>query len=239
LSGIVPIVLVQLLLRSRMNKLRLTLLIGAVCTVSSCGQVYSPYLMLPSEPLKADEMQVVGTAGGLPVVNETWPGVNIGGTALVRYGITDRFSLQSEAWTRSWKEYSPAGFSIEGVELLTKDPAANWRFAVIPRVAVLSTSTNLEGWGVSGTLAAWTPMFLGGHPYLALGALAGAADAHSGDNIYRFGFGGSANAGIAYDLNDHLSVNAEISTQGILIRDGGTYYSNGFWVNGIGLGYKF
>jgi hypothetical protein len=206
---------------------------------AGCGQVFSPYLMLPSEPLHADDFQVVATAGGLPVINETFPGVDFGGAALVRYGITDRFSFQGETWTRSFVDYHPAGFSLEGVELLS-DRKSSWRFAVIPRLAVMTSANALEGWGASGTLAAWTPELLGGHPYLGIGALVGSGDTHPlYGTQYVFGFGGCLNAGIAYEIFEHVTVNGEFTSQEILMHDAGHYYGNGFWVLGIGAGYRF
>jgi len=202
-----------------------------------CGQTYSPYLMLPKEPLRTDEVQVFGGAGGLPTVSTFAPSVAGGEIGILRYGVTDKLSLQGEAWTNFVPSIRPMGFSLEAVRLLS-DRSANWRWAFIPRVAVMNDGITLSGWGASATLATWTPEVLGTRPYLGGGLLIGAGG--NGNSNYLLGFGGQLNAGFNYEIIDHIGLNAEISFPMVVVReDAHTYHINAFGVWGIGAGYRF
>jgi hypothetical protein len=204
---------------------------------SGCGQTYSPYLMLPKEPLRTDEVQIAGSAGWLPTVSKLSPSVAGGEIGVLRYGVTDKLSFQGEAWTNFVPSIRPIGFSLEAVRLLS-DRTADWRWAFIPRVAVMNDGITLSGWGASATLAAWTPEVLGTRPYMGGGLLIGAGD--NGNSSYLLGFGGQLNAGFNYEIIDHIGLNAEVSFPMVIVReDAHTYHINAFGVWGIGAGYRF
>lgn len=207
--------------------------------VAGCAQTINPYLMLPGAPLQQDEVQVQVGVAGMPAVSTFWPGVNAGELALVRYGVSDKLSLQASTWTNSTPGFSPVGFSLQGIALLSPRTQP-WRFALVPTLSVMNSGIQLNGWGTGLALATWTPTVLGAHPYLGLGALAGAANSNSSNGGYDVGFGGTADAGFEYDIFDHLSLNAEWSFPVIVIREGpGSYYTNSFWVWGLTAGWHF
>ncbi len=216
--------------------------------VAGCGQTYSPFIMLPKAPLQEREVQVAGSVGGFPTVGENFPSVTLGEVGMIRYGVTDHFTLQGEEWTGG---FHPIGTSLEGIALLS-DRTSSWRFALVPRIAMMNSGYEITGWGSSLSLAAWTPDLLGLHPYLGAGVLVGnghldyqtttVADGLqlTPDQRYLIGFGGALNAGLEYDIIEHISLNAEFATSGIIIRDSpGNYYWNGFWVWGLAAGYHF
>ena len=234
-----------------MRIIRLFGFLITVLLVSSCGQSYSPFLVLPKEPLHEREFQIAGGIGGMPAVSESFPSVSSGELVLMRYGVSDNFSLQFEEWADHFPSVSSNGISIEGVSLLS-ERTSPWRFAIVPRVAVMNNGNDIRGWGGSATLAAWTPTILGLHPYLGAGLLIGSGrvdyqtkpindseDAIITNHRQAIGFGGTFNAGLAYDLFDHLTLNAEFATSGILIHDTPDYFWNGFWVWGLAVGYRF
>lgn len=217
---------------------------------TGCGQTYSPFLMLPQEPLHEHELQVLGGVGGMPTVSESFPSVNAGEVLMMRYGATDALSLQFEEWTNGLPSIVPQGTSLSAIILLS-DREAAWKFAAIPRAAVMYSGGNVSGWGGSATLAAWTPAVWGLHPYLAAGLLVGSgrrdyastttADGETYTPAPRtiVGWGGELNVGLEYTLFQHISLNAEAAVPLVIMRDDGQYYGNSFWVIGMGAGYHF
>jgi hypothetical protein len=213
------------------------LLFTATFFAVGCAQTINPYLMLPGAPLEQDEVQLQAGVAGMPAVSTFWPGVNAGELVLIRYGVSDKLSLQMSTWTNSTPGFSPVGFSLQGIALLSPRTQP-WRFALVPTLSVMNSGIQLNGWGTGLALATWTPTVLGAHPYLGLGALAGAAS--NNNNGYDVGFGGTADAGFEYDLFDHLSLSAECSVPVIVIREGpGSYYTNSFGVWGLTAGWHF
>ena len=213
------------------------LLFAASFFVVGCGQTFNPYLMLPGAPLHQDEVQLQAGLAGMPSLSSWGPGVSAGEMALIRYGVSDRLSLQMSAWTNSTPGISPVGFSLQGIELLSPREQP-WRLALVPTLSVMNSGIQLNGWGTGLALATWTPTVLGAHPYWGIGALAGAAS--NNNNGYDVGFGGSANAGFEYDLFKYLSLNAEFSVPVIVVRQGpGNYFTNSFWVWGLNADWHF
>lgn len=204
---------------------------------TGCGQTFNPYLMLPGAPLHQYEVQVQAGFAGMPSLSTWLPGVSAGEVVLLRYGASDKLTLQASTWTNSTIGFSPVGFSLQGIELLSPREQP-WRLALVPTLSVMNSGIELNGWGTGLALAAWTPMFLGAHPYLGLGALAGAAN--NNNNGYDVGFGGTADAGFEYDLTEHLALNAEASVPVVVVRESpGNYYMNTFWVWGLEAGWHF
>src|SRR3954467_13096599 len=76
----------------------LVLSLVAICTLASCSNVYSPFVHLPSKPLKQNEGEVLATASALPYTKPDFYYATSGAGALARYGITDHFTLGAQLW---------------------------------------------------------------------------------------------------------------------------------------------
>ncbi len=70
----------------------------------------------------------------------------------------------------SFPSIVPFGNSLEAIILLNAQ-SSSWRYALIPRIAVMYGDNALNGWGSSVTLGTWTPKVLGIAPYLGAGIL--------------------------------------------------------------------
>lgn len=201
----------------------LTLLASAILLAGCASHVYSPFMNLPSQPLKKDRGQVIMGGSFLP---ETRPSIggfaSKGGEVMARYAFSDVLTLQARAWSRlEGITYSPVdGFSFEGMGMLN-DESSSIRLAVVPRAVFMMSGQRIEGFGGFASLAAWFPELWGFRPYAAAGpGIAGFAIETSGDDandrdndgyVRGWGYGFISNVGAAYDLTPELTVNLEVA----------------------------
>jgi hypothetical protein len=194
--------------------------------LSSCGTVYSPTLQLPYSPLQKDDGVITAARSNLPSPGSVGVGFSHSGEGSVRYGFSDRVTLQGKAWS-DLSLFSNSGFngglSLGGMYLLTPHDA-EVPIALVPTGSMLIKGNSISAMGLIVQTAAWFPTFWVLRPYGAVGFGILANDFKDGD----WGYGAISNIGLSAKLSESFYVNAEFYLAGHkYLKDPNTYYIYG------------
>jgi hypothetical protein len=173
--------------------------------------VYSPSLDLSPTPLKQNQGQLMAAVEMLP---ETRPAevrryATIGLDGTLKYGFSDRLSLQAKNWydVRRQNGYVRSGISISATYLLSDRSEGNTMFALMPTVAFLFNGKSEDGEGIAFPVVVWLPSSETMHLYAGLGPAFGGSTFF--DHIDGYGLVG--NVGVAMNLSRALTLNVELS----------------------------
>lgn len=152
--------------------------------LSSCASslVYSPTLNLPPAPLKANEFQLSGNLLYLPETrpHRTSSETAFGYDGLIRYGISNRFSVHAKGW-RTFEALDGdlrSGFAIGTLMRLSED-SKSWQYGVLGQGGFVLAGSSVEGGGGSITGLVWLPSIYKIKPNAALGFILGKRNANS------------------------------------------------------------
>lgn len=184
------------------------------CTTQSL--VYSPSINLPPEPLKKNQIQLLGGIGLLPEArpHEVGESTAIGGEATFRFAFSNHFVLQA----KGWKDFSNnvdanrGGFSISSIITLNSHKSS-YRIGIIPTLAYLHGGGGLgspSGMGAMLPVCLWFPKSKYASFYISLGPGFGAK---YGFPIERneWGWGILLNMGTSLIASKNISFNFEVS----------------------------
>lgn len=189
----------------------------ALC-VTSCTSslVYSPTINLPTEPLKQHQVEA---NGGILYLPETRPhradrNMSFGFDGLLRYGLTDRVSLQAKGW-RALKDLrgdSRSGFSLGSLVTLSA-PSSTWQYGLIGQGGFVLWNSDIEGGGGSLSVVTWAPQFHSMKPYAGLGFIVGRRNSNSGNSdSFEWGWAITNNLGLNTTFSKHFGLNIELVT---------------------------
>lgn len=188
-------------------------LVWLLLSLTNCTKslVYSPSLNLPPEPLKKNQVQLLGGVGYLPETrpHKTKENIAVGGEAAIRYAISDYFTFQ----LKGWQDFSDnlnddrSGFSIAVIVML--NDSSDFRYALIPTGALLVADGDFEGGGGAIPIGFWYTKYNPFNFYASIGPAFGMRDLTK--EKAEWGWGVLLNLGAGILIQDHLTLNLEIS----------------------------
>jgi hypothetical protein len=188
-------------------KLYETALLLMCLTGCTRSMVFSPSLNLPSDPTK-NSLQLYG---GASMLAETRPrevnrSASLGVDGFVRFGASDRVSLQVKSWEalRNVDEHRRTGISAGALVRLGNN-SADWAWGLMTQGGFVFAGGGTEGGGIAMSGVLWMPRFLFLRPYSAFGLAWGQR------NSEEWGWGLISNLGVNSIFLKHFTVNAEIS----------------------------
>jgi hypothetical protein len=198
-------------IRNRFGMKCSLLLITIVVGLSGCASslVYSPSMQLPIQPLKKEQGQ---TGFGMVMLPQTRPAAigqktSIGAEGFLRYGFSNKFSLQTRYWHDLESNTNVYGASISGTYIFD-DSNSTTRFGLTCTAAALFNGSSAEGKGGAVIGSVWLPELSSTiRPYCSLGTIIG-FNSLSGTRK-SWGMGLLMQSGLAWKVSPVWTLNLE------------------------------
>lgn len=203
---------------SFIHSLRLFLLL---LTLVACSPslTYSPSYNLSHGALEKDQVDL---SGGIELLPETRPekvngvSTSLGYNLRVAYGFRENFNMNVKAWgdIRGPFSSSRGGYALSAQFI--KELADNKRLLFIPRAGIATGGFNVDGFGIGFSTLRQHDLNERFSWYTGGGLIWGFNELEStenylGQNEFPMGYALKANLGLAYQLGNHLRLNAELN----------------------------
>ncbi|HCY75757.1 MAG TPA: hypothetical protein DHV28_07530 [Ignavibacteriales bacterium] len=195
------------------TKHTLIFLTAIVLIINSCAPslVYSPSINLPPKPLQKDEIQLLGGAGYLPetLPDRTAAKMAFGGEATIRYGFNNTISGQIKGWYDFSNNVEQKRWGLSTASIITFNDSSDFRFGVMPNLAMVLSDNSIEGGGGSLPFTFWLNKYNPFNIYFGFGPIVGFRDLT--DEANQWGWGLILNTGISILLEERFTLNLEFS----------------------------
>lgn len=195
------------------TKIHLFLLLLLTLLVNSCvpSLVYSPSINLPPKPLQKEEVQILGGVGYFPesLPDKTPTKMAFGGEATIRYGFSNSYSMQMKGWYDFSDNVEAKRWGLSIASIIVFNDSSNYRFGLMPNLAMVFADNSLEGGGGSLPLTFWFNKYDPLNIYLGLGPIVGLRDVTN--ELNQWGWGIMLNAGIGVLIENSFTLNLEFA----------------------------
>ncbi len=184
-----------------------------ILIINSCAPslVYSPSINLPPRPLQKDEIQLLGGVGYLPetLPDKTSAKMAFGGEATLRYGFNNTISGQIKGWYDFSDNVEQKRWGLSTASIITFNDSSDFRFGVMPNIAMVLADNSIEGGGGSLPFTFWINKYNPFNMYFGFGPIVGIRDLT--DEANQWGWGLILNSGISILLDNKCTINLEFS----------------------------
>lgn len=161
--------------------------------------------------------------------------MSLGGEASIRFGISNNLMIQLKGWKDISNNLSIPRYGFSFSTLTVLNDTSDFRFGLFPTAAFVLSENDIEGGGGSIPLCLWYTKYYPITFYSAFGPAIGIRNITNDNN--QWGWGLIFNLGTAIIIEDHLTVNLEIS--GIKQVNENNGYKSYFFSPSLNIGYLF
>lgn len=203
------------------NITRRIAILAALSLIYSCSPslTYSPSYNLSHGSLEKDKVDL---SGGIEMLPETRPeqlsvnSTHLGYNFRLAYGFRENFNMNLKAWGDIQGPYSTYRMGYALSAQIIKPLSESKRILLIPRAGIVTSGSNLGGYGLGLTALRQHDLNEQFSWYTGAGLLWGFYELEPnenslGENEIPIGYGIKANLGLACKLANQLRLNAELN----------------------------